>query len=291
VIVGTPFAYPGGKAYVVFGKPGGSGVELTALGSGGFEIEGPPGFGSLFGLSVAGVGDINGDGLADVAAGAPFAGSGAVAVVYGKSTSAPVDPAAGDGAGFLIEGEPGEQTEAGWSVAGPGDVNGDGRPDVLIGAPTVGFRSAGAGYVVFGKPDSATVQLAAVAAGAGGFRMDGVLGDDAGRSVNGAGDVNGDGVADVLVGAPGADNNGRSGSGSAYVVMGSRTPASFNLGAAEQLGLGFRIDGAAAGDVAGAAVGPAGDQTGDGRDDLAVGAVGADGNGRRNSGSAYVLGP
>src|SRR4051794_16301086 len=97
-------------------------------------------------------------------------------------------------------------------------------------------------------------------------RLDGqALNDRAGTSVAAAGDVNGDGRDDVIVGALLAGNNGRNGSGSAYVVYGSSTPASVDLAA---LGTaGFRIDGQAASHVAGTSVAGAGDVNGDGRDD------------------------
>ena len=88
------------------------------------------------------------------------------------------------------------------------------------------------------------------------LRIDGAAAsDEAGWSVAGAGDVNGDGLADVLVGAPGFD------SGSAYIVLGTRSPARIDL--ASLGGGGFRIDGAAQSDRAGASVAGAGDVNGE----------------------------
>src|SRR2546423_945246 len=90
---------------------------------------------------------------------------------------------------------------------------------LLVGGAGPGRAGAGSAYVVFGKTTTAAVDLAAL--GSQGYRIDGAAsGDAAGGSVAGAGDVNGDGTADVVVGAGSADNNGRSTSGSAYVVFG-----------------------------------------------------------------------
>ena len=87
-------------------------------------------------------------------------------------------------------------------------------------------------------------------------------------AVAGAGDVNGDGLDNILVGADLADNNGRSDSGSAYVVFGRR--AADNVDLADLGEAGFRIDGAASSDEAGASVAAAGDMNGDGLYDLLV---------------------
>src|SRR5262249_61277908 len=124
--------------------------------------------------------------------------------------------------------------------AGPGDVNGDGRPDLLVGASQTDPSDAGAAYVVFGKKDTATVDLGAL--GARGFEISGAAGGDgAGDSVSGAGDVNGDGKADVLLGALGAENNGRVESGSPYVVFGKSDAKRVDLAALG--GGGCRMDG------------------------------------------------
>jgi hypothetical protein len=111
--------------------------------------------------------------------------------------------------------------------------------------------------------------------------------DQFGRSLAGAGDVNGDGRADFVVGAPLATNKGDF-SGSAYVVFGTQ-PAARRIVQASDLGAnGFRIDGAA-GDRAGREVAGVGDMNGDGKADVAVAAPVADNNGRDKSGSVYVV--
>ena len=110
------------------------------------------------------------------------------------------------------------------AVGGGGDVNGDGRADVLVGSSQVspaGRERAGSVWVLAGRTQPADVDLAAPGPLAL-ARIDGAAPfDELGqRSVTVAGDINADGVADILVGAPGADDNGRVGSGSAYVVFG-----------------------------------------------------------------------
>ena len=282
-----------GSAYVVFGKATATTVDLAALGQGGFRIDGAAA-GEETGGSVAGGGDLNSDGRADVLVGARFADnngreySGSAYVVFGKATPTTVDLAALGPGGFRIDGAAADDL-AGYSVAGAGDVSGDGRADVLVGARYAGNNGrdfSGSAYIVFGKAAPASVDLAAV--GQGGFRIDGAAaGDFAGGAVAGAGDLNGDGRADVLVGARGADNNGRAGSGSAYVVFGKAAPVTVDLAA---LGRGgFRIDGAAASDRSGYSLAGAGDPNGDGRTDLLIGAHYARNNARKYSGSAYLV--
>ena len=120
--------------------------------------------------------------------------------------------------------------------------------------------------------------------GTNGFRLNGVAaGDHSGSAVSGAGDVNGDGLADLLIGAYGADPNDDS-SGASYVVFGRNTaqtgpfPASLDLSGLDGTN-GFRLNGVAAGDHSGRAVSGAGDVNGDGLADLLIGASGAGPNG------------
>jgi len=292
-----------GAAYVVFGKSGGAPVDLGAVaaGSGGFKILGEEQV-DLAGFSVSGAGDVNGDGLTDVLVGAfqndndGSASNGAAYVVFGKADGTTIDlddVAAGTGtAGFKIEGEASLDL-AGYAVAGAGDVNGDGLADVLVGAwgnDTFSTSNSGATYVVFGKADSTTVNLDAVAAGGGGFKIQGEANDDrSGYAVSAAGDVNGDGLADLLVGAWQNDSLGLSNNGAAYLVFGKADGGLVDLGAVATGAGGRKLLGEAEGDGAGSSVAAAGDVNGDGLADLLVGAPFNSSDGSTDNGASYVI--
>ena len=286
LIIGAEYADPSGNlsgaSYVVFGKAGGfaANLSLSALdGTNGFRIIGVA-FEDHSAVSVSGAGDVNGDGLDDLIVGAHYAdaggvNSGASYVVFGKNTGyAPnFDLSTLNGTnGFRISGAAANE-ELGTSVSGAGDVNDDGFDDIIIGAPK--SANIGAAYIVFGKgggfvPDLNVVQLD----GSNGFKLSGVtLNDQAAWSVSEAGDINQDGFDDVIIGAPSADPNGNL-SGTSYVVFGRGVglfPPNLNLAALDGLN-GFRLDGAAAGDLAGFSVSGAGDVNGDGFADVVVGA-------------------
>src|SRR6266853_935496 len=190
--------------------------------------------------------------------------------------------------GFKINGEAAGDY-SGLSVSAAGDVNGDGFADLLIGGYG-GGGSTGASYVVFGKAGGFTTPLnLSTLNGANGFKINGeAAGDESGISVSAAGDVNGDGFADLLIGAFGASPNG-AGSGASYVVLGKPGFFSSPLNLSTLNGAkGFKIRGEAGGDNSGRAVSAAGDVNGDGVADLLIGAVGASPNGA-GSGASYVL--
>jgi hypothetical protein len=157
-------------------------------------------------------------------------------VVFGKADGGSVDLAAiedGTGAGFAINGV-GAFDYAGYSVSSAGDVNGDGLDDLIVGAYKAGPNGAddaGTAYVVFGQSDGGSVDLASIEDGTGaGFAINGVdASDQSGYSVSSAGDVNGDGLDDLIVGAWGADPNGMGSAGTAYVVFGKATTWGINL--------------------------------------------------------------
>ena len=296
VIVGATLATPNGRfsgqSYVVFGTDTGfdAALEVSTLdGSNGFVLNGV--VFSFSGYSVSSAGDINGDGFDDVIVGAPVVrSSGQSYVVFGSDAGfdAVVEHSNLDGSnGFVLQGDTDDRS--GNSVSGAGDVNGDGFDDLIIGAPDAADRT-GQSYVVFGSDAGfdAVVELSSLD-GSNGFVLRGIdIGDRSGRSVSGAGDFNGDGFDDVIIGAQFADSS-RDDSGESYVVFG--TDAGFDA-VIELSSLngsnGFLLSGIDETDYSGRPVSGAGDINGDGFDDLIIGALGADLNGDR-SGESYVV--
>ncbi len=161
-----------------------------------------------------------------------------------------------------------------YKVAGGGDVNGDGTPDVLVAKGRRGYEpTSGVTYVVFGGQNMESMDLANM--GDNGFAIHGAKPDDGASQAASAGDVNGDGRDDIIIGAPEADNNGRLTSGSAYVVFGKADILPVHLAqfdANAQGPLGFRIDGPSSLAIAGEMVDGIGDMNKDGLDDVIVAA-------------------
>jgi hypothetical protein len=304
LIIGAPGAavgtgFDGGAAYIVFGtnQPAAL-LTLSSFDGEGIKIEGSSA-NSGFASVVSGAGDFNGDGFDDVLIGAPTASApaatnvpaGACYVIFGgRDLSSPINVSALTfSSGFRINAEAAGDL-FGISASRAGDVNGDSFDDIIIGASAADSRQVdtGASYVIFGsKGFTGPISLSSLN-GSNGFKITGEnTGDNSGLSVA-AGDVNGDGFSDVIIGSPSATGGGYD-SGAVAVLLGNSTAFStpLSLGSLSG-GVGFKIVGEAASDMAGAAVRSAGDFNGDGVEDFIIGAPGASPNGDF-SGASYLL--
>ncbi|MCC5650244.1 hypothetical protein LC609_10425 [Nostoc sp. XA013] len=314
LIIGAPTAdpngnYSAGQSYVVFGGRNlGSGGSLNASdlnGTNGFLINGITAS-DFSGTSVSNGGDINGDGIDDLIIGALFAspngidGSGQSYVVFGGrnlGSGGSLNPSDLNGTnGFLINGiAAGDYL--GYSVSNGGDINNDGIDDLIIGAVYAspnGIGAAGQSYVVFGGRNlgSGGSLNPSDLNGTNGFLINGIAEfDTSGFSVSNGGDINGDGIDDLIIGANNADPNGIRNAGQSYVVFGGRNLGSGgSLNASDLNGTnGFLINGIAADDYSGHSVSNGGDINGDGIDDLIIGARGASPNGIGGAGQSYVV--
>jgi hypothetical protein len=331
ILIGAPvlqgnFIYAG-ETFVVFGNetwftngPATS-IDLGTLnGTNGFVLNGI-GVADRSGFSVSSAGDVNGDKIDDILIGAWGADpngvtdAGETYVVFGKNTldldigdfAASIDLSRLDGTdGFVLTGiNIGDAS--GFSVSSAGDVNGDKIDDILIGAgfaDSNGVTNAGETYVVFGKNTldldtgdfAASIDLSSLD-GTDGFVLKGIDSfDQSGLSVSSAGDVNGDGIDDILIGAPALGRTSGSVAGETYVVFGKNTldlntgdfAASIDLVTLDGTN-GFVLTGKNIGDGSGRSVSSAGDVNGDSIDDILIGTYKADPNGVINAGETYVV--
>jgi VCBS repeat-containing protein len=226
-------------------------LNLTTLGTAqGTILSGAAGSG--FGAAIAGGGDVNGDGRPDVVVGSPTAGNGAIQIFFGNAgafSSAAAGTIQGNAAGDRFG-----SSVAISSAGGTSSINGDARADIIVGAPLEnagGQSDTGAAYIIFGNAslptDVSTPSTGALLKIAG---LDGnkapyngtnaavdALSDTVGFTVYSPGDINGDGRADYIIGAPGAENGnvtnlaGQSDNdnGAGFVGYGQTTFASANL--------------------------------------------------------------
>ncbi len=228
------------------------------------------------GISVAGLGDVNGDGYADFLVGAYHNymtdnSAGAAYLVPGRADFGTAQrQTLADVAAVVYYGEA-SQNWAGYSVAAAGDVNADGFMDYLIGAPgasnSAGSTQAGKTYLLFGYESPECIPEVYLADVSTVFEGENT-GDESGFSVSGAGDTNGDGYGDILIGA---FENGEAGDGAGktYLILGREDfgVEAFSLANADEMFLGET-----AWDFSAYAVSGTGDLNGDGLTDFAIGA-------------------
>ena len=252
-----------GRAFVYYGSASGPSTTPNWTVSGGQ-------WGAWLGHGVSTAGDVNGDGYGDVIVGAQAydndqTNEGRAWIYYGSASGLETTPV------WTAESNR-ENSAFGYEVSTAGDVDGDGYADVIVGDYYYTNVEAheGAAFVYHGGPDGLSATADWTAEG----NQEGAT---VGSWVSTAGDVNGDGFEDTLVGAPGYDN-GETDEGKAFLYYGSAT------------GLGNTPVWTTESNQAGAAfgfVGGAGDVNGDGYDDVIVGALGFDGS-QIDGGRAFV---
>jgi len=261
-----------------------------------YLVEGPPAVGTLdmasaytwriwsdsandeAGSALATIGDVDGDGNADLLIGVPgdsdkASGAGSAALLLG-----PIDS---DGTLLALATLPfwgtSASSAAGSAVASAGDTNGDGYDDLLIGGPGTS-SGAGKAWLVLGD-ETSSLPFSVLATDADAI-LSGASGDEAGTSVSGDFDINGDGKSEILIGGPGADSD----AGVAWMLYG---PVSGTLSLSTDADV--TISGGAADDALGSAVSGLGDTNGDGYDDLVLGAPGVDSGSTTDAGAAYLF--
>ena len=255
VLIGMPGDHPffgGGIVLSSYGSPGG---PTTGWLEDGFPL------GSGFGRSVASAGDVNGDGYSDAIVGAPgydlpFPDQGMAFLYHGGPSGLSTTPAWTYTTNLA-------NSELGYSVASAGDVNGDGYSDVIVGepgyTPSETMPDAGRALVFLGSANG----LGTSPSWSGVPAYDNAR---MGSSVASAGDVNGDGYSDVIVGNP-TDWLYTPWAGRAHIWFGSATGVSTS---------GWGMEGDQQNEYFGSCVASVGDVNGDGFGDIAIGSPGYD---------------
>jgi hypothetical protein len=277
MLVGAPlYSTYTGKAYVIYGGTSMTNVVTSSLGTAGVTISGAlSNTLASFGLSLNY--DHNDDGVADPVVGAYGHNSnqGRTYLVLGSAALASLSVADVPGQQYLTG--PIGAGKSSYSLDSGGDINGDSKTDLVIGTPET--TAGGTVSVLFGGAVWTPINNLVIPVGSG-FTITGpAAGCLTGESVSMGGDVNGDGIDDMLIGAPGCS----SAAGTVYLVYGKTIPASFTLSSSMTQGISFA--GASAGDQVGQSVAIGGDFNGDGKADILIGAPGYS----SNTGIVYLI--
>ncbi len=240
------------------------------------------------GSAVSGAGDVNGDGFDDILIGAygdddGGSSAGQTYLILGGSDGWSIDSDLSNADASFRGEDAGDYS--GFKLAGAGDVNGDGYDDILIGAygDEDGGSYAGQTYLILGKSSGWAMDTDLSSSDASFWGED--MNDYSGYSVSGAGDVNGDGFDDILIGAMG-DEDGGLNAGQTYLILGKASGWSMDtdLSSSDASFWGEDTD-----DYSGYSVSGAGDVNGDGFDDILIGAYGDEDGGGFASGQTYLI--
>ncbi|GCL41323.1 DUF4114 domain-containing protein [Dolichospermum planctonicum] len=309
--IGAPFSGingdNSGAAYIIFGSKQSdyfsNPIELSDLGSKGLTIKGSNS-GHNAGWAVSSAGDFNGDGTKDLLIGATNPSDnengidGESYVIFGKEGgfSSTIDLSnigLNDGLKIISD----DLNNLGYSVSDAGDINKDGIDDLIIGAPYAdpNGNNSGSSYVIYGRridtenpitDNTINVSLLDSNNDFTGFTINGQDKDQSGFFVSKAGDINGDGIADLIIGARNGNPNNKEFAGRAYVVFCKEGDIGDNFNLSDLNGSnGFTINGIAAFDNAGWSVSNLGDINDDGIDDIIIGAN----NANNSYGQSYVI--
>ncbi len=314
LIIGAVTANSGwGQAIVIYGQTGGSAL------SGAFNVSdvGSTVAGAVFngvasnddtGRSVSSAGDVNNDSVDDILIGAPGSVGGKAYLIYGQSGGSAlsgtylISDVGTTVAGAVFQHSSGDQV--GQTVSDAGDFNGDGIDDFIIGAPAQDVGSmiyVGRAFLIYGKSGgsalSGTYQLTDIGGSLHGITFDGASAKDyTGAALSDAGDINGDGVADILIGAPSPDGLASPfpnlGPPETYLIYG-QTGSSELSGTIDLADVGTTVAGVlftgGLRTLAGTSVAGGGDVNSDGIDDLVIGAPSDDTSSGYYNGRAYVV--
>ncbi len=272
----------GGASYLIFGTEDGfpALMNLAHLnGLNGFVLYGVEGLG-YFGSSISSTGDFNGDGFDDIIIGAPGEdtngqSAGAAYVLFGTDNiqSRTFDLTQLDGNnGFVIRGQFRDH-DIGTLVAQAGDINGDGFDDIYLSSrEEINDIETTMGYVIYGHDNLTGAEFnLSLINGSNGFKLHNSL-TTFGNSIGKSGDVNADGVDDLMIGYLTASHAGVE-AGVSYVLFGNRSGFDQLIDLSTLNGQnGFALFGEAEGDASGASVSVIKDFNGDGIDDMCISA-------------------